>query len=156
MPLIEFYLNEASNPDGLMIQDIWAMSDEELEFNHDVVQWLFPSIQDSRFNPDAPILTDDEVRLFHSNPRLQENLRTSYHRMMTFFGLHFEDGAVTQVEKKPVWDSFNHNWLRITRILKSLTILGLTTEAVALLTWLKAQETLSSDSMNYWWRAVRK
>jgi hypothetical protein len=76
--------------------------------------------------------------------------------MMTFFGLHFEDGAVTQVEQNPVWDSFNHNWQRITRILKSLTILGMTTEAVALLTWLEAQETLSSDSMSYWRRAVGK
>ncbi len=58
-----------------------------------------------------------------------------------------------------VWQAPNHNWLRITRILRSLTLLGLADRARALYERLEAfytrhQFPIDADTFGYWTRAV--
>lgn len=151
--LIGFYLDELPNSDGRRISTIWAMTDEELLDTHDVVQWLFPLPEKSQFNPTAPLLTARHRELFEEDPRLKRNLLKSYHRMLQVFGLAYGHGQVYQVRHVDIWMSLNHNWLRFTRILKTMTLLGLPDEALAFYEFL-VRKIGNVDSLNYWRAAV--
>ncbi len=152
---VSFYLNNAPDSEGRMLADIWAMTDDELMDTHDVVQWLFPLTEPSRFNPDAPVLTEKQIENFHDDERLRDNLLKSFHRLMQVFGLRFRNGEVFQLETRDIWMHLNHNWLRFTRILKSLTILGLPNEALAFFHFLE-KKIGNVPSMAYWRAAVGK
>jgi hypothetical protein len=59
-----------------------------------------------------------------------------------------------------VWTMPNHNWLRITRILRSLTLLGLEREAQALYACLSdfyrtRRFPIPASTFRYWTGAVR-
>jgi len=123
--IIGFYLKLSTNIEGLTLEEIWAFSNDELEHSHDVIQWLFPTIEASRFNPDAPCLTQVDIRLWKANPELKANLRETLHRFLPFLGLAYEEGRIVfRTRKKNVWCGLNHNWLRITRVLNCLWTLG--------------------------------
>ena len=151
--LISFYLNEQPDREGRTIEQIWSMTDDELMETHDVIQWLFPLAEASKFQPTSPVLSDKQIAAFHDDPRLRENLLTSFCRFMKVFGLAYIDGDVRQMSHKDIWISLNHNWLRFTRILKSLTILGLHDEAMAFLKFLE-KKIGNVPSMSYWRSAV--
>lgn len=151
--LIGFYLNEGPDSEGRTLAEIWAMSDDDLMHTHDVVQWLFPLTEPSNFNPDAPLLSEKQIAAFHSDPRLRANLLKSFCRFMRVFGLEYADGCLQQVAHREIWMHLNHNWLRFTRILKSLTILGLEDEAMEFFRFLQ-RKIGNVQSMNYWRKAV--
>ncbi|WP_413171350.1 alpha/beta fold hydrolase [Anabaena azotica] len=133
--IIQFYSGKSAYVRGRMLQDIWQQNYEWLEKTHDYIQWLFPLTERSRFNPNAPILTDDDIQSFHNREDLKRNLVTSLKLMLGFYGLSCQeskDGAIkikidqSFAERKKVWVHWgNHNHLRITRILRSLHLLGL-------------------------------
>src|SRR5262249_40737510 len=59
-----------------------------------------------------------------------------------FLGLAWSDGGVVEGDNfaarvPDVWAGLNHNWLRLTRVLRSLKLLGLESEAEALHDWLE-------------------
>jgi hypothetical protein len=151
--LVSFYLNTGPDSEGRTLDQIWRMSDEELMDMHDVVQWLFPLTEPSKFNPRSPVLTEKQIAAFRDDARLQENLRKSFGRFMQVFGLVYDEGEVRQTRKVEIWMSLNHNWLRFTRILKSLTTLGLRDEAMAFFRFLD-NKLGNVPSMDYWRKAV--
>jgi hypothetical protein len=163
--LVEFYRGEARDTEGRKLEEIWAWDNEKLEEVHNFIQWLFPLPEPSNFNPDAPLLSEQDIREFRSDPLLQARLRRSFERILSFLGLALgEGGKVGEGENfaarvPDVWAYPNHNWLRITRILRSLTLLGLDAQARALYDWLSAQDggrkfPVSSDTFRYWSGAV--
>lgn len=106
---------------GRTLTEILAWEDRRLENAHDYVQWVFPNRTRSRYNPAAPLLTDETVKAFRTDPTLKARLLQSASRMDTFYA----DGP-----EKPLWVSdSNHNYLRITRILLCLNELGLSDRA---------------------------
>jgi hypothetical protein len=165
--LVDFYRGQATDAERRYLEDIWTWDDEELEFVHDYIQWLFPLPEPSGFNPDAPILTGDDIAAFAADPKLRANLAKSFERILRFFGLAV-DGAGTVVEAgnfasriADVWEAPNHNWLRITRILRSLTLLGLGSSAQALFARLKefrdrARFPITPETFRYWQAALLK
>jgi hypothetical protein len=158
--LICFYLKEVPNSDGRFLEEIWQWSDQDWEEEHDFVQWLFPLEHPSAFNADAPLLDENAIRQWYKDKLLQHNLRTSYERWLHFCGIAKVDGKLHLVDRKPnVWGGMNHNWLRITRVLRSLTLLGLKPEAnqfFDLLTDLRDCKKLviNDTTFIYWERAV--
>jgi opioid growth factor receptor-like protein len=88
----------------------------------------------------APVLNRESIEEFRARPDLQEKLLFSFTRMMNFYGLEVRSGERVTITRAPnfaakatVWLSpGNHNHLRITRILRCLTVLGLEPEAGAL------------------------
>src|SRR5438552_8228404 len=136
--LLDFYRGQGPDAEGRFLKEIWTWSDDDLEAVHDFIQWLFPLPEPSQFNPDAPILSTDDIRTFRGDPQLQARLQRSFERILRFLGLSLAaDGKVVQGDNfaaraPDVWEYPNHNWLRITRILRSLTLLGLETQARAL------------------------
>ena len=158
--LLDFYLKLKPNCDGLTLDNLLSWSNEELEYSHDVIQWLFPTITESSFNPDAPILTERDIHLWKANPQLQSNLRESFERYLTFLGLEYKDDQLALTNKKQnVWCGLNHNWLRITRDLNCLSLLGLKQEAKCLFECLEkmyesGEYQITEEVFSYWKKAI--
>lgn len=142
-PLVGFYQDGARDDAGRTLAEIVAWPDDRLEAVHDFIQWMFPLPERSGANPAAPVLDQQAIDAFHATPEMQERLRHSFERMLRFYGLRW-DG--TLVERTPnfatraqnwLWP-MNHNHLRLTRILRSLRLLGLKHESAALLRTLDA------------------
>ena len=168
--LVPFYLGEQQDSEGRMIQDIWTWNFEELECVHNYIQWLFPLSEQSAFNRDAPIVDEEVIQAFQSNPHLHQNLLRSLTVILHFYGLQrheSNDGkiVVSQSEdypnRKGEWVCiFNHNYLRITRILKCLMTFGLESEAQAFYECLRQiyredSDRIGSKTFQYWTIAVK-
>jgi hypothetical protein len=163
--ILEFYRGHKTDIEGRTLEQLWAMNDDELEELHDYIQWLFPLPEPSAFNPDAPLLTEYDIAIFKSDPVIQANLRESYERILRFLGLALaEDKKVVEGDNfqkriSEVWEVFNHNWLRITRILGCLTLLGQEKQAKALYERLAeyvrtVRFPIPPDTFRYWTEAV--
>jgi len=106
---------------GRMINQIRALPDWKLEREHDVIQWLFPSDIHSKYFDQAPVLTDEDIETIKESTVIQDNIQMSLERMIRFY------------EKDDYWiTQKNHNFLRMTRILRFLWIAGRTHDYVCL------------------------
>ena len=134
--IVGFYSGWRADSAGRTLDDIRNWDHNRLERTHDYIQWLFPLRERSQANPSAPVLDDDQIRAFRADEQLQRELLKSFDRMLGFYGFQ-RTGAC--VERSAAWEersanwltAGNHNMLRITRILKSLSILGLRQYATA-------------------------
>lgn len=134
--ILAFYRG-GRDDEGRTLQAILAWPDAELEAVHDFIQWLFPLPERSGANPDAPVLDADTIAAFRQSKELQDQLRQSFLRMLRFYGLEFDGETVRLIanffSRSATWlNPNNHNHLRLTRMLRSLHLLGLATESTAL------------------------
>ena len=128
--------------DGRTLSNILSWDDDRLEAVHDYIQWVFPTRRPSGVNAAAPLVTQSTVEAFASDPALRGGLRRALDRLLAFYGLRRLDaGDAGRIEIDParfetrrrVWlHPGNHNHLRLTRIMQSLSELGLPEEAGAL------------------------
>ena len=134
MPIISditaFYADIAGDHQGRLITQIWQFDLQQLESCHDYIQWLFPLDQASQYNPSAPLLTRTDLDEFHHSLVLKNNLLRSLDMMLEFYGFQRQHQQIQPSEsfnqRTAVWlHPGNHNMLRISRILKSLRLLGL-------------------------------
>jgi hypothetical protein len=169
--IIGFYSGSEPDHRGRYLHEIQGWADDQLEAVHDYIQWLFPLSEPSGFNLAAPVLNPESIQDFRKRPDLQEKLRVSFLRMMNFYGFEARSGqqitvarATNFAAKATVWLSpGNHNHLRITRILRCLTALGLEAEAKAFFDCLceiydreqdKPMPAISNETMLYWREAA--
>ena len=168
--LVAFYKGDVVHPDGYTLGGILAEDDYWLEAKHNYIQWLFPLNKPSEAVPASPIISDLEVELFRADSELKRKLTLSFQRMLMFYGfkLAVDSNDHPIVVRGPNFDqrksewltSYNHNHLRISRILESLTLLGLPDMAsifFAALRELYRDNPLSigSTTYGYWERAVK-
>lgn len=165
--LVDFYSGTGRDFAGRSIDDIWRMSLDELEYTHDYIQWLFPLRERSGVQPDAPVLDDAIIAAFAA-ANLHERIERSARVMARFYGFEISEdvGAFTLRwsgdfdERRRTWlTRGNHNFLRLTRIMKSLATLGHGALAVAWLAALESIFTENSDvigrtTLDYWRGAV--
>lgn len=131
--LLDFYEERGTDHRGRTLSEVQRFTLDMLECEHDYIQWLFPLRTPSPVNSQAPTVTAHDIAQFRSSDVLRRRLRRSFETMLDFYGLAVtqHEGLVT-VQRA---DTFalraenwltpgNHNFLRITRILTSLTILG--------------------------------
>lgn len=167
--IVPFYLGERPDSEGRKIQEIWVWDFEKLECAHDYVQWLFPLTEQSHFNPNAPVVDQEVIRAFREVPRLQQHLSQSFSVMLNFYGLAITSDQRVQVtirksahypHRKKEWvNMFDHNYLRITRILKCLIAFGLEEEARAFYKCLSQvyredSDQIGGETFQYWTNAV--
>ena len=166
--IVSFYLGQGSDSEGRKIEQICAWDDNLLEEVHDYIQWLFPLLARSRFNPNAPVLTKADIQTFRTSDELKSRLLSSFRRMLQFYGLQCleTDGTIAITiadsfpERRQDWLNWgDHNHLRITRILTSLRLLGLDQYAQAFfkcLTQIYRTEPDDIDPRSYtfWKKAV--
>jgi hypothetical protein len=134
--ILDFYCG-GQDDQGRTLDEILAWPDMELEAVHDFIQWLFPLPERSGANPSAPVLDRETITAFLASEELQNRLRQSFLRMLRFYGLEFHSEKIELAKNFAVRSSNwltpgNHNHLRLTRILRSLHLLGLESEAQAL------------------------
>lgn len=126
-PLVQFYLCQEPKPDAVpyLFRHIYAeWGFEELEQTHDYIQWLFPLPERSEYNPDAPVLMPELAKYLKSDSFFQINFRAAQEAMFDFYGfdkaLRFNPGR----RNLSHWlVDFNHNHLRISRIIRSIKLL---------------------------------
>ena len=163
--LLDFYRGRETDSEGRFLKDILAWPDTDFEAVHALLQWVFPLPEPSKFNSEAPLLTENDIAAFKSDPLLQANLMKSFKRILTFLGLSLSDkGEVVEGQNftarvADVWTSPNHNWGRITRILRSLMLLGMKGQAQALYARLDAihrsrKFPISASTFRYWTEAI--
>lgn len=161
--LLDFYRGKGRDVNRRSLQQLWDLSMEKKESCHDYIQWLFPLEKPSQFNVNAPLLDRDSIASMRQDPLVMANIKRSLTEMLTFYGLRQQNHAIERADnffqRSQIWlTPNNHNHLRLTRILHSLTLLGLRQEANALLGCLEelAKEypnAIDEKTVTFWRRA---
>lgn len=165
MQIVEFYRGERPNHVGYTLDQIMGFSRYLFEIDHDYVQWLFPSNEPSQMNAEAPTLTREEAAIFCADPELKDKVKQSFIKMLDFYGFYLAQDdpivieALPSTELRPsprLWlRRFNHNMLRVTRVLKCLRLVGLSEYATAFLGVLSQYgQNVSPNTFQYWTDAV--
>ncbi|MBV8638887.1 MAG: hypothetical protein JO322_12460 [Candidatus Eremiobacteraeota bacterium] len=165
-PLVQFYKGNATDNRGRYLDEILAWDDDELEYTHDYIQWLFP-ITTVGVNPDAPPANAATIEAFCNDPLLRAALLRSLDRMLAFYGLQRTGDEIApraDFESHRQWlTAGNHNHLRLTRIMKSLRLFGLDADArelhaslirIAETEQLAGRRSISADTIRFWNDAV--
>ncbi len=165
--IIDFYRGQTVTDRGYSYEQILNWSYDTLEHTHDYIQWLFPLPEPSVAVPYSPVLQSSEIEAFQQDQTLQSRLRESFQKMLAFYGLtlNIQNQAIALEKSSDYLARKNnllthpHNFLRITRILRSLRLLGLETEAQAFFTFLQELYQQDSDQIGqttftFWERAV--
>jgi hypothetical protein len=164
-PIVDFYSGKATEASGRTLREIHTWGYNELETVHDYIQWLFPLPEPSQYNPRVPILDAEQIAKFHADAELRAQLLASFDKILGFYGFERNNMSIVrsnswEERSRNNWLSpGNHNHLRLTRILRSLSILGLKDYALALFEALNAvfsekSSAISSTTMGYWKRAL--
>jgi hypothetical protein len=112
MDIVGFLKGITPDHRGRTLAMVFAFSDERAEQTHDYMQWLFPLAEPSGSVHGAPILSDLDIEDIKLSPAAQANL-------IKASGWFFE----FLVRNQRWIAKYDHNQLRITRIIKSLRLL---------------------------------
>ena len=112
--IIKFLRDEVKDYKGRTLYEMQSLPDYKIERTHDIIQWMFPTDIPSQHNPNSPVLTEEDIATMKTDLTVQAAIQTSLTRMIWFY------------EKNDYWISQkNHNFLRITRILRCLWLAGM-------------------------------
>ena len=161
--IVDFYEGNTIHPDGFAIDQVWNWNDKELEYSHTYIQWLFPSRIPSSMVSDSPVISQADIVRFKTDSDLRKRFARSYVTVLRFYGFRItDDGSVMRaddfVEKSDNWlTPSNHNYLRITRILKAMMMFGFEKNARDFLEALhqvyRENPELVGASWGFWQRA---
>jgi len=155
MQVVEFYQEKIPNPNGVFLSEILAQNNGFWEMDHDYIQWVFPSNEVSMMNGNAPVLRKAEADVFLKDKELSDKVVKSFERFLSFLGLKYENGEIFHETLPHIFTFFNHNYLRITRCLKSLRLTNNDKHASALFKYLQVlKETegavVSTNTWFFW------
>jgi len=166
--LIEFFQCKGTDDEDRTLEQIIKWDDQLWNCCHNHIQWVLPTDEPSRFNPDAPILDETLQAIFKEDRSLQNNLRRGLQRFMSFLGLSLEGdfdlGERLQVVKASNFNRRtltcwtgpdNHNWSRLSRALRCLGLVGMVREQRALYACLyklvdEHPDMIESSTVNIW------
>ena len=169
---LKFFRNEiAFRPSGCTIDRFHEIAFQKyklLERHHGYIQWLFP-IREQGLNFHSSPLQPHEAKTIRESPELKTRVLVSFKIMLDFFGMDLDDEnplvitrhadhRVCRQRYMNLMESY-HNYLRITRILKSLCELGHQDYVPSFLLFILAEQsqynnlnTLElSESMDHYW-----
>ena len=142
--VVGFLRGEGVDRAGRTVGDVLAFDDAQLEARHDFIQWLFPLAEPSGAVPGSPVLSEADVAAIRASAAAQANLRAGAERMLAFY------------RASEAWlRSYDHNHLRITRIIRSLRLLAGDTEAdgfrAAILDLARTHgASINATTLRYW------
>lgn len=140
--LVDFYdpVTKGADIVGRTLDHILSWPDSRLESCHNYIQKLFPLPEMSGVTLSAPILDEQTVLFFRQSRQLQTSVLRTLKRMLSFYGFDavdkgwddYENTLLTITPKSDCQPGFSHwvknkdhNHRRITRIIRSLRLLGL-------------------------------
>ncbi|RXK39092.1 hypothetical protein M231_03597 [Tremella mesenterica] len=154
-------------PDGLKYEE-WMERYEndykELEMNHSYIQWFFP-IPEQGVNPHAKPLLPHEQKAMSEDVEVLKRILRSYKMMLGFYGIKMNnDGGLRLAdnadERLANLAARSHNLLRITRIIKCISLFpSLQPHAAPLVLFFVALHSdgklpmmgMRGDSLERWW-----
>ena len=142
--IVDFLKGAGTDAAGRTVFDVVALDDRSVERTHDFIQWLFPLAEPSGANRRAPVLSAADVEAVQACGMSQIALAAATDRMTAFYQFNTH------------WlVPYNHNHLRITRIIKSLRLLRGEDEANEFRDLIlgmdeAAGRPVSVDSRRYW------
>lgn len=145
--LFEFYQGKGLDDQGRSIDQILGWDPVKFDQIHDFIQWLFPLQEPSAFNKNAPLLDSETVAAITNDISATCNIARSFLKFQNFMR---EYNWVTPN---------NHNFLRISRVIKSLVLLDRAVMAQHIFDLAKIQyeafsEIISDKVFNYWVEAL--
>jgi Opioid growth factor receptor (OGFr) conserved region len=163
------FFGGGSDDDGRTFDEILGWEDTRLEMVHDYIQWIFPLPERSGANPWAPVLDAAAIAAIRGSAEMQRRPRAAFLRMLAFYGFVLEEGD--RVVEGPRFAAASRNWLhpgnhnhlRLTRMLRSLRVLGLEHEARMLWEMLRSlyeresaagRRTITAETFAFWERAA--
>lgn len=160
--LVEFLAGTGSDHRGRILADVLNWSDDQLENSHDFIQWLFPLPEESKAVPFAPVMSEEARQQIIDSSACQLGLLNATIRMTRFYGIPLQpyDGCNLFGHKIARWcDHRNHNFLRMTRILRSLSLLGKKALAEEIFTFISDEihpNYMAVDvAMDFWTEAIK-
>ncbi len=142
--VLGFLNGTAADIHGRTFEDVMVFSDEQIEHTHNFIQWLFPLPEPSLSVPGSPYLSDADITAIKDNSAAVANLNIAADWFLNFL-------VRNQHWIKP----FDHNHLRITRVIKSLRLIAGDETAA----WFKAEvirvvgeakETIGARARHFW------
>lgn len=156
---LEFYKCRVSNQDSQSLKDVWNFTEQQYEAEHGFIQWVFPSDEPSMVNSFAPVVDQEFQQEFKANPQLRLRLKRSYIQFLHFIGIDItSNGALSISDKGRFYfrvQRRNHNLQRITRVIRSLYLLGLQDYALDLHAFLmQFKDQINQVTLDYWNMAI--
>jgi hypothetical protein len=162
--LIEFYEGSGFPYDWEDI--IYRWDNDRMESCNDYVYWLFPLPESG--DSDVPLLTNEDIEKFKEDFDLMDRVEQSLKKFLEFLGLslvRFDKLWLVAKshefsDRRVVWTTFNQNWLRITRVLKFLKLIGrddLANAVFSCLNQLRDRDGIarSGNSFSCWKEAIQ-
>ena len=112
MDIVGFLEGKTPDHRGRTLSMVLAFSDKRAEQTHDYIQWLFPLDEPSGSVHGAPVLSDLDIEDIKKSPTAQANLIKASKWFLRF--LTRNRGWIAK---------YDHNQLRITRVIKSFRLL---------------------------------
>ncbi len=146
--LVNYFEETGVDNRNRKICDIWLFSNDELEECHDYIQWVFPLYEKSMYNMNAPLLDRETVNHIKKCHVCQKSFNYSKAMMGKFYSENIHWMSIS-----------NHNLLRISRIIKSISILQNEEEAKRfhkLITsnCIKEKFEPSTETLQYWKKSI--
>lgn len=95
------------------LHDVWAFNDTQIEYTHDFIQWIFPLTEPSQNILSSPVLCSNELALVVRSLEANKNILLSANWFLCF------------LERNENWRTrYDHNHLRVSRLLKSLMLIN--------------------------------
>ena len=139
---------------------ILQFSEEQIEYNHDFIQWIFPTIEKSRFNSDAPTLEENFSERFQKDELAKSNYCKSCQLYLNYIGFRCEQGKIESIKPGRIYELPSHNYLRITRMLNSLNQVGNNTCSAnlyqALMKEVRADSNKIDEHTLKYWKETQK
>ena len=101
------------HPRGVLIEDVHKMGFDDFEAAHDLIQWMFPTMDASACQPHSPVLSWEDVQAIRADKVAHRALKANRQYYAQFLS---EMGHVWLRQR-------DHNHLRITRAIQSLSLL---------------------------------
>lgn len=161
--IAQFMVGEIPDRLGRYFNEILSYEHFWLEHDHKYIQVLFPIDEGTKFNKHAPLVTENVRKIFAVNADLKATHLKALDLMLAFWGLR-RSGEIISVNlplelSKHVWlKPYDHNQLRLTRVIRSLTLLGNKTIAENLVECLvhaaNESKTVSGKTITFWCNAL--
>ena len=146
--LIDFLEGCGCDDAGRYIEDVWAFDDQKIEGTHDYIQWLFPTIKSSQSNFTAPTLSETDIHRLREGGTATNNIWKSQEWFLSF------------LLRQNSWVSaYDHNHLRISRVIECLGIVGLDHSVFlekVMASHPNIDQIVSQRSQDYWISAARQ
>ncbi len=140
----DFLTLKGSDFKGRTLEKIWSFTDKEIEENHDFIQIVFPLNKPSQSSFHGYYLdSQDLIDQIKNNKKAVTNIIKSSKWFLSF------------LKRNTYWNApYDHNQLRITRVIECLRLLVSDKEADNfydnVLELIKTDNQVSSKTLNFW------